>query len=73
MEFSPKPVKTIITAAEGEILMNVEAIKTESEYRSALARIKQLWDTQPDTPEAKELVNLVGLVEDYEEAEFPIS
>lgn len=47
-------------------------IKTKAEHRAALARIEELWDTLPGTPEREELDALVDLVEAYEEEHCPI-
>ena len=46
--------------------------KTEKGYERALARINDLMDADPDTPEGDELELLVSLVELYEEANYPI-
>ncbi len=47
-------------------------IKTDAEHQSALARIEEIFDARPDTPEGDELELLTLLVEHYEEAQFPI-
>jgi HTH-type transcriptional regulator/antitoxin HigA len=47
-------------------------IKTEKEYENALARINDLMDADPDTPEGDELGLLVTMVEMYEKTEYPI-
>lgn len=47
-------------------------IKTEEEYESALARIDELFDSEPDTPEGDEFELLVSLVEIYEKEHYPI-
>ena len=49
-----------------------KVIKTEKEYESALARINDLMDADPGTPEGDELELLVTLVELYEKAKYPI-
>jgi HTH-type transcriptional regulator/antitoxin HigA len=49
-----------------------KVIKTEKEYESALARINDLMDADPGTPEGDELELLVTLVELYEKAKHPI-
>lgn len=43
-------------------------IKTEKDYERALARINDLMDADPDTPEGDNLELLVALVEMYEKA-----
>jgi len=47
-------------------------IKTEREYEKALARINDLMDSDPDTPEGDELGLLVTMVEMYEKTGYPI-
>jgi len=47
-------------------------IKTEEDYDNALARIDELMDAEPNTPEGDELELLVTLVELYEEKKYPI-
>lgn len=52
--------------------MVTKIIKTETEYEKALARINDLMDAEPDTPEGDELELLATLVEMYEKAKHPI-
>lgn len=52
--------------------MQVKPIKTAEDNRAALARIEQLWDAEPNTPEGDELEVLAILVEAFEEANYPI-
>ncbi|MCW3173512.1 helix-turn-helix domain-containing protein [Shewanella subflava] len=52
--------------------MQVKPIKTAEDNRTALARIEQLWDAEPNTPEGDELEVLATLVEAFEEANYPI-
>lgn len=47
-------------------------IKNEADYETALARIDELMDVNPGTPEEDELELLVTLVEMYEEKTHPI-
>lgn len=47
-------------------------LKTEEEYKAALKRIDELFDSKPGTPEADELELLVALVEIYEKEHYPI-
>ena len=47
-------------------------IKTEKDYEKALARINDLMDADPGTPEGDELERLVTLVEMYEKVKYPI-
>ena len=50
----------------------VGTIRSENDYEVALARIDELMDAAPDTPEGDELERLVGMVMRYEELHFPI-
>lgn len=52
--------------------MEIRAIKTESDYESALANIDRLFDAPENSPEADELDVLTTLVEAYEERHYPI-
>ena len=47
--------------------MGIKAIRTETDYEAALARIDALMDAEPGTPEGEELDVLTDLVEHYEE------
>jgi len=49
-----------------------KVIKTEKDYEGALARINDLMDADPGTPEGDELDLLVTLVELYEKTKHPI-
>lgn len=48
-------------------MSTIKRIRTESDYRAALARIDTLMDAEPGTPEGEELDVLTDLVEHYEE------
>lgn len=52
--------------------MKPKVIKTEAEHAEALARIEEIYDAKPGTPEGDEFELLVTLVEMYEEKAFPI-
>jgi HTH-type transcriptional regulator/antitoxin HigA len=52
--------------------MNLKVIKTDKEYRAAMARIDQIFAARPRTPEGDELELLLLLVEKYEDEAFPI-
>jgi HTH-type transcriptional regulator/antitoxin HigA len=52
--------------------MKPKVIKTEAEHRAALARIEELFQARPGTPEGDELELLVMLVEQFEKVAFPI-
>lgn len=49
-----------------------KVIKNDHEYEATLARIDQLLDAAPETPEGDELELLTTLVEVYEDKHFPI-
>ncbi len=46
--------------------MNIQPIKTEADYETALARIEKLWESEPNTPKGDELEVIFTLVEAYE-------
>jgi HTH-type transcriptional regulator/antitoxin HigA len=52
--------------------VSIKPIKTEADNQAALARIEQLWDAQPNTPEGDELDVLVTLVQAFEDVHYPI-
>ena len=53
-------------------MTDIKEIKTEEEYEQILKRIEEIFDSKPNTPEGNELEYLVGLVEKYEDENFPI-
>lgn len=52
--------------------MKPKIIKSESEYRAALARIETIFDARPGTARGDELELLLMLVETYEDKAYPI-
>ena len=52
--------------------MNIKPIKTVEDNKAALARIEQLWNAEPNTPEGDELEVLATLVHTFEEEHYPI-
>jgi HTH-type transcriptional regulator/antitoxin HigA len=52
--------------------MKPKIIKNEREHKAALARIDQLMDARPGTPQADELELLAALVDIYEAEALPI-
>lgn len=52
--------------------MKPKLIKTECDYKAALARIDEIFDAKPGTREGDELDLLATLVEFYEDKAFPI-
>ena len=53
--------------------MQPKVIKTEAEYEAALARVAELMDAQPGSPDEQELELLALLVEQYEQEHFHIA
>ena len=53
-------------------MVTVSPVRSEEEYEEALARIGELMDAEPNTPEDDELDILTGLVERYEEAQHAV-
>lgn len=53
-------------------MAEVKPIRTEADYTAALARIDELMDAEPGTPEGEELDALVDLVELYESKHVPM-
>lgn len=54
------------------IAMDIKPIKTENDYKAALAEIERLMDAEPNTPEGDKLDVLTTLVENYEEKHYSI-
>lgn len=52
--------------------MEVRTLKTEAEYEAALTYLKALMDAAPSSPEEEALEHLSMLVEQYEQAHYPI-
>ena len=52
--------------------MTIKPIRSQADYKAALARLEQIWDPEPDTPAADELEILTLLIERYEERHYPI-
>lgn len=52
--------------------MDIRPIKTETDYREALATIESLMMAGPDTPEGEKLDVMVTLVEAYEAKHYPL-
>ena len=51
---------------------NIKPIRTEADYEAALARIDELMDAEPESPEGEELDVLADLVELYETKHVPM-
>ena len=52
--------------------MQIKPIRTEDDYKSALARVREIWDAEDGTPESDELDVLAVLIEAYGDAHYPI-
>jgi HTH-type transcriptional regulator/antitoxin HigA len=52
--------------------MNIKPIKTKKDYSEALKRMETLWGAKSGTPAGDELDILATLIDNYEEANFPI-
>lgn len=52
--------------------MNIKPIKTEQDYNEALERLEVIFDAPKGSPEGDELEILGILIENYEDAHFPI-
>jgi HTH-type transcriptional regulator/antitoxin HigA len=50
----------------------LEPVHDQKTHRKALRRIEELWDTEPGSPEGRELDALATLVDAYERRQFPI-
>lgn len=52
--------------------MDIKPIRTEKDLDAALARVDELWGSDPGTPEGDEFEVLVTLIEAYEDIHHPI-
>ena len=52
--------------------MEPKPLRSEPEYRAALAEADRLWDAPDHSPEADRLELLALLIEDYEKRHYPI-
>lgn len=52
--------------------MDIKPIRTDADYRAALAEIESLMLAAPNTPEGEKLDVLVTLVEAYEAKHYPL-
>ena len=52
--------------------MDIQPIKTETDYRAALSTIEELWQSDVNTPEGDRLDILITLVDAYEAVHHPI-
>jgi HTH-type transcriptional regulator/antitoxin HigA len=54
------------------MLMDIRPIRSEADYRAALADIERLWKSEPGTPEGDRVDVLAILIEAYEARHHPI-
>ena len=52
--------------------MNINAIKTNSDYKAALKEIETLMTAKPNSPEGEKLDVLTTLIEAYEKKHYPL-
>jgi HTH-type transcriptional regulator/antitoxin HigA len=52
--------------------MEIRPIRTEADYRAALAEVERLWEAEPGTPEGDRVEVLATLIEAYEAKHYPI-
>ncbi len=52
--------------------MNIKPIKTAKDYKQALIRLEQIFDSNPGTKDGDELEILSLLIEKYEDEKYPI-
>jgi len=52
--------------------MEHKVIKSGIEYSNALARLEDIFDSEPGTPQGDELELLALLIDDYEKTHYPI-
>jgi HTH-type transcriptional regulator / antitoxin HigA len=57
---------------QNQFSMEINAIKTDTDYKNSLKRVDELWEASPNTKEGDELEILVTLIEAYEEKHHPI-
>lgn len=52
--------------------IEIKPIKTKADYKNALSRIDELFDSEPNTPDGDTLDILVTLVEAYEQKHYQV-
>lgn len=53
--------------------MDIEPIKTQSDYERALRQAEALWGAEPGTPPARALDVLATLIDAYEREHYPVT
>ncbi len=52
--------------------MEIKLIRTDEDYKAALARMDEIWGAEAEKPEDDELEILTSLVEAYERKHYPV-
>lgn len=52
--------------------MEIDAIKSDADLKTALTSIQTLWKAEPGTPDGDRLAVLLALVSDYEQTHHPM-
>jgi HTH-type transcriptional regulator/antitoxin HigA len=52
--------------------MEIRPVRTDADYRAALAEAERLWDADPGTPDGDRVDVLTTLIEDYEARHHPV-
>ncbi len=52
--------------------MIIKPIRNEKDYEAALARVREIWDSEEGTPESDELDILATLIEAYGDKRYPL-
>src|SRR5216683_2214365 len=52
--------------------MQIRPIRSDADYRTALAQVERLWDADPGSPEGDHVEVLSTLIEAYEAEHYPI-
>jgi HTH-type transcriptional regulator/antitoxin HigA len=52
--------------------MNIKPLRSEEDYKAALARLEQIFDASPDSPEGEEAELLILLIDNYENEHYQI-
>lgn len=54
------------------LIMNIKPIKTEEDYRLALKRMEEIFDSEAGTPESDEADILCLIIDEYEQKHYPV-
>ena len=53
--------------------MDVRPLRTDADYRAALAEAERLWNADPETPDGEAVEVLTTLIEAYEARHYPVA